>query len=96
MTDHFGDGVDTTAQSVIWVDGEDTGKSIEGETVDAPTPLSVEETLRGEIVDLLQDGGLEFLQQILPDTLFIEDVKQKESDVSDLPEETPNDEGEDI
>jgi hypothetical protein len=80
MSEHFGDGVDSTNDSVIWVDGEDLGKTSGGETVEAPAPPSIEETLRGELAELLQDGGLDFLKQILPDTLFIEDAKEKIND----------------
>ncbi len=73
----WGDGVDTTDKSVIWNDGETEGKNSQGEIVEAPAPESVEDTLKAEILDLLQDGGLDSLKSLLPDQIFVEEVKEK-------------------
>lgn len=74
---NFGDGEDTTDRSVIWNLGDSRGKNSSGEVIAAPTPDLVEESLKAEILDLLQEGGLDFIKQTLPDTVFIEDVVQE-------------------
>lgn len=88
MSDFFGDGEDTTDQSILWNPGDSQGKSSSGETVPAPTEDLVENSLKGEVLDLLQGGGLDFLKSVLPDTLFVEDepdkpVDETEDDVDD-------------
>ena len=85
----FGDGVDTTETSIIWNDTETRGKDAQGQEVSAPTPPSVEETLRGEILDLLQDKGLDLLKSILPDKLFVENAPLPDASPDEADDEEP-------
>ena len=86
----FGDGVDTTDTSIIWNVGETQGTSAQGETVSAPTDDDPEQTLKGEILELLKEaGGLDFLKTLIPDQIFVEDVKQEPIPDDPLDDDSP-------
>lgn len=96
MPDWWGDGIDVTEDSVIWVNGETQGHNGQGEIVSSPEPTGEEETLKGELLKMLQEGGIDKLKQLLGDKLFVEDVPEQETDDSGLPDELPDDGSDDF